>query len=50
MRSGGVHSSLVQFRVNHALVAKAEAKARRNGMTRSELIRQAIRREVLEDA
>lgn len=50
MRSGGVHRSLVQFRVNPVLVAEAEAKARREGMTLSELIRQAVRREVREAA
>lgn len=46
----GVHGSLIRFRVNEALVAEAEAKARRDGMTLSELVRQAVRREVREAA
>jgi antitoxin component of RelBE/YafQ-DinJ toxin-antitoxin module len=46
----GVFDAVVRFRVNERLIAQAEAKARRQGMTRSELIRQALRREVLEDA
>jgi antitoxin component of RelBE/YafQ-DinJ toxin-antitoxin module len=45
-----VHDSLVRFRVNQDLVAEAEAKARAEGMTLSELIRQAVRREVREAA
>lgn len=44
-----VHDSTVRFRANEELVAQAEAKARRSGMTLSELIRQAMRRE-LQDA
>ena len=47
---GQVHNSLVRFRANEALVAEAEAKARAEGMTLSELIRQAVRREVREAA
>lgn len=46
----GVHGSLARFRVNESLLAKAEAKARDEGMTLSELIRQAVRREVQEAA
>jgi antitoxin component of RelBE/YafQ-DinJ toxin-antitoxin module len=46
----GVHDSLIRFRVNEELVAAAEAKARREGMTLSELVRQAVRREVREAA
>ena len=45
-----VHSALVRFRANEALVAQAEAKARREGMTLSELMRHALRREVREAA
>ena len=44
-----VHDSTVRFRVNEALVARAEEKARQEGMSLSELIRQAVRRE-LQDA
>lgn len=44
------HGALVNFRANDKLRAQAEAKARADGVTLSELIRQAVRREVLEDA
>lgn len=40
----------VRFRVNEALAASAAAKARREGMTLSELIRAALRREMREAA
>ena len=46
----GVHDSVVRFRVNEGLISEAEAKARREGMTLSEFIRQAVRREVREAA
>ncbi len=42
----GVHNQTAQFRVNGALLASAAEKARRDGMTLSELIRSAIRREI----
>lgn len=42
----GVHDTLARFRVNTALLASAAEKARQDGMTLSELIRAAIRREV----
>ncbi|MDR6790792.1 antitoxin component of RelBE/YafQ-DinJ toxin-antitoxin module [Sphingomonas sp. BE138] len=41
-----VHNTLARFRVNDALIASAADKARRDGMTLSEFIRAAIRREV----
>ena len=40
------HTSTVQFRVADGLLAAAQAKAEREGMTISELMRQAIRREL----
>ena len=49
MRSS-VHGARVILRANSCLVAEAKAKAERDGMTLSELIRQAVRREVREDA
>lgn len=45
-----VHDTTVRFRVNAALVAAAEAKARREGMNLSEFLRHAVRREVREAA
>lgn len=44
--SGLVCNSLVKFRVNGALLAKAQAKASSEGMTLSELMRSALRREL----
>ena len=49
MRSA-VHTSTARIRINPALLADAEAKAQRDGMTFSELVRQAVRREVREAA
>lgn len=46
--SAGVHGGLIRVRVNEALVAAASEKARREGMTLSELVRQAVRRELQE--
>ena len=43
-----VHTSTVKFRADEALVAAAAEQARRQGMTLSELLRQAVRREVRE--
>lgn len=43
---GQVHNSWVKFRANDALVAKATLKAQREGMSLSELMRHALRREV----
>jgi predicted HicB family RNase H-like nuclease len=45
-----VHSTPVHFRADPQLVADAEAKARRDGMSMSELMRAALRREVREAA
>jgi hypothetical protein len=41
-----VHNTLARFRVNDALLASATERARREGMTLSELIRAALRREL----
>lgn len=41
-----VHNAAVRFRVNDALLAAATAKARQEGMSLSELLRHAVRREV----
>jgi predicted HicB family RNase H-like nuclease len=49
MRSG-VHDGLIRVRAAEELIAEAEAKARRDNMTLSEFVRQAVRREVLEPA
>jgi Ribbon-helix-helix protein, copG family len=45
-----VHNATAKFRLNEDLLAKAESKARANGMSLAEMLRQAVRREVLEDA
>jgi metal-responsive CopG/Arc/MetJ family transcriptional regulator len=45
-----VQDTVAKFRVNGGLMARADAKAQREGMTRSELFRQALRREVGEVA
>jgi len=44
-----VHDSVVRFRAPASIIALAEAKARREGMSLSELLRNALRRE-LKDA
>ena len=41
-----VHDGVVKFRVNEALLAQVVTHARREGMTLSELVRAAIRREL----
>jgi hypothetical protein len=41
-----VHNSHIRFRVSEGLLAAAEAKARREGMSLSELLRHAVRKEV----
>ena len=41
-----VHDVAVGFRVNEALFTATEQRARREGMTMSELIRHALRREL----
>lgn len=41
-----VHNTLAQFRVNEALINSAASRARSEGMTLSEFIRAAIRREL----
>ena len=45
-----VHTSLTAFRINAALLAAASEKARRNGVSLSELLRHAVRKEVREAA
>lgn len=45
-----VHDSTVRFRVNQTLLAAAAAKAEREGMSLSELMRAAVRRAVKEAA
>lgn len=45
-----VHGAVARFRVNEELLSAAEEKARREGMTFSELVRHALRREVREAA
>jgi predicted DNA binding CopG/RHH family protein len=49
MRSN-VHDAAARFRVNSDLLTAAEAKARREGMSLSELMRSALRRELREAA
>lgn len=44
--SGLVHDVPVRFRVNNAILAKAQAKAVAEGMSLSELMRSALRREL----
>ncbi len=41
-----VHTTRTAFRINSALLAEAESKARREGMSLSELMRHALRKEV----
>ena len=41
-----VHTSLTAFRINPALLAAASAKAKREGVSLSELLRHAVRKEV----
>ena len=41
-----VHTSLTAFRINPALLAAASAKAKREGVTLSELLRHVVRKEV----
>ena len=45
-----VHDQSVHFRANSAIVAALSAKATRQGMSLSELLRAAARREVREAA
>ena len=47
---GAVHDATVRFRVAQSLLASAEVKARREGMSLSELLRHALRRELREAA
>lgn len=42
----GVHNQTAPFRVNGALLEAAGEKARREGMSFSELMRAALRREI----
>ena len=41
-----IHDVPVRFRLNNALFAKAQAKATAEGMSLSELMRSALRREL----
>lgn len=41
-----VHNSIVRFRVNDALLVAASTKAKQEGMSVSELMRAALRREL----
>lgn len=41
-----IHDMAVRFRANNALIAAATLKAQREGMSLSELMRHALRREV----
>jgi len=45
-----VHHVPVRFRVNEAVLAKAQAKAEREGMSLSELLRHALRVELRDAA
>jgi predicted DNA binding CopG/RHH family protein len=47
---GTVHDAAIRFRVAEKLLASAEEKARREGMSLSELLRHALRRELREAA
>ena len=47
---GNVHNTAVRVRANDALIAAATEKARREGMSLSELLRHAVRKEVREAA
>ena len=44
--SGLIHDVPVRFRLSNALLAKAQAKANAEGMSLSELLRSALRREL----
>jgi hypothetical protein len=43
----GIHNQTAHFRINGALLQAAAEKARREGMSFSEMMRAAVRREVL---
>ena len=45
-----VHHVPVRFRVNEAVLAKAQAMAEREGMSLSELIRQSLRNQLRDAA
>jgi len=47
---GTIHDAAIRFRVAEKLLASAEEKARREGMSLSELLRHALRRELREAA
>ena len=44
----GIYDTSAKFRISQRLLEEAEAKAVREGMTFSELVRTALRREVRE--
>lgn len=46
MQRQSVHNTPVNFRVNAAIIAAAEQKAKREGMSISELLRHALRNEL----
>ena len=46
MMSGLIHDVPVRFRVSNMLLARAQAKALNEGMSLSELMRSALRREL----
>ncbi len=41
-----VHDTVARFRINHRLLTAAEIEAERKGMSLSELMRHALRREL----
>lgn len=45
-----VHNAVASFRVNGALLARAQQKAQQEGMSLPELFRHALRREVKDAA
>jgi len=45
-----IHDATIRFRVNETLLSAAEIKARRDGMSLSEFVRHAIRKELKETA
>ena len=45
-----IHDANARFRVNEVLLASAQRHARQHGMSISELLRQALRRELREAA
>lgn len=50
LMKAGIHTEIATFRVNDALLSAAANRARKNGMTLSEFMRAALRRELREAA